>query len=297
MFEIGDSIATKRKLFQQAILSWISRQMRDYPWRMPGRTPYEVLIAELLLKRTTSTAVTRVYGEFLYRFPSLKAINNASEEELAHVLSSIGLQHQRAKAIKALARHLSRNKSGEIPRDLNQLLAVPGLGNYSARAVLSFGFGVAIAVVDANVERILIRVFYKTLPPKKPRCVIQELADSLVPEKTHLKYNLGLLDLGALICRYINPLCDECPMKLICDYNNHGKDRLIKNGLGKCEIAIGTKLRKLRVGKRIGLAKLAHLSGVSKLTIIRIESGKTSAKFNTLSKLAAALEVDPRLLQ
>ena len=295
--DLEDSIGTKRHLFQKAILSWTIDRLRDLPWRKTGRSPYEILIAELLLKRTTATAAARVYEDFLHRFPHIQAINSVSEEELAQALSKVGLQWQRAKAIKALAHHLIEAQGAEIPSDLHQLLDVPGLGEYSARAVLSFGHGVPVAVVDANVERILARVFQNVLPPRPPGRLLQELAGSLVPGASHREYNLGLLDLGALICRYVDPLCEECPLDSVCDYYYRNKGRLIKEKPGRYETTVGMRLHEVRKEKGIGLAKLAHLSGVSKLTIIRIESGKTSPKPETLGKLAAALEVEPDQLR
>jgi A/G-specific adenine glycosylase len=254
-------------------------------------------VAELLLKRTTATAARRVYEAFINEFPSIRAIADSPEDNLATALAKVGLQWQRARAIKALALHLIEVEVGEIPCDLGRLLAVPGLGEYSARAVLSFGFGIPSAVVDANVERVLTRVFQDALPRRPSQRLLQEIADDLVPREFHRDYNLGLLDLGALICRYVDPLCEECPLSSICDYYNRNKTRLIKEAPGKYETATGARLREIRKAKGVGLVNLARLSGVSKLTIIRIESGKTTPRPETLRKLAAALQVGPEQLQ
>lgn len=283
------AIKEKTGEFTHLTLNWTLSHLRDYPWREPSRTPYEVLVAEVLLKRTTATAAARVYDAFIHRFPSIQTINNASEEQLASALSKVGLQRQRAKAIKALARYLTEEQGSNIPSDLDHLLGIPGLGEYSARAVLSFGFGIPVAVVDANVERILSRVFQNVLPQRPPGRLLQELADSLLPRESHMKHNLGLLDLGALVCRYVDLLCLECPLGYICDYYEWNKARLINEEPGKYETAVGMKLRNVRKEKGIGLAKLAQLAKVSKLTIIRIESGKTSPRPETIAKLAAAL--------
>jgi A/G-specific adenine glycosylase len=297
MQDLKVATGEKRRLFQEAVLCWVTDQLHEYPWRKPGRSPYEILIAEILLKRTTATAAARVYEDFLHKFPSPQAINDADEEKLAQVLSKVGLQWQRAKAVKALAGHLTEVQGGEIPCDLHLLLGIPGLGEYSARAILSFGFGIPVAVVDANIERILGRAFQNVLPRRPSQHSLQVLAGSLLPNKSHRDYNLGLLDLGAVICRYTAPLCEGCPLISICAYYNENKGRLIKEAPGRYETAIGMKLRKLREEKGVGLAKLARLSGVSKLTVIRIESGKTSSKPETLGKLAAALEIEPDQLR
>lgn len=287
-----DAVRNKRQRIIAGILKWGHKHLREYPWRSHGRTPYEVLVAEVLLKRTTSTAAARVYEDFLSRFPETQDIANARVEELSQVLSRVGLQWQRARAIKSLACYLSETYGGKLPCDLHELLLVPGLGDYSARAILSFGFGVPTAVVDANVERILVRVFQNSLRQRQSQRTLQGIADSLVPSESHREYNFGLLDLGALVCRYIDPQCEECTLHLVCDFNNLNKGRLIKEQPDKHETVIGMEIRRLRKEKGIGLAKLAQSSGLSKLTIIRIESGRTSPKPATLRKIAIALEVD-----
>ena len=292
MTDLKHSIDSKRQLLQNAVLNWATGQLREYPWRKGGRNPYEILVAELLLKRTTATAVARIYDDFLHRFPSLKAFNEVSEEELASALSRVGLHRQRAKSIKALAQYLTKAEKGNIPGDLHRLLAIPGIGEYSARAVLSFGFGFPVAVLDVNVERILARVFQNFLPPRAPQSLLQELADALIARGSHRDYNLAMLDLGALVCRYVDPRCKECPLGPICDYRNLTKDGLIKEKPGRYETSIGRTIRGLRQEKCISLAKLAHLSGVSKLTIIRIESGRSSPRPETLRKIANALNVE-----
>jgi A/G-specific adenine glycosylase len=287
--DLKGAIKEKRERLNHSILDWSLTHLRAYPWREPERTPYEVLVAEVLLKRTTATAAARVYDSFIHQFPTNESITAATEEQLVSALSNVGLQRQRAKSLKALVRYLTEEQGGNIPSDLDHLLRIPGLGEYSARAVLSFGYGIPVAVVDANVERILGRIFQNVLPQRPPGRLFQELASSLLPSESHKKHNLGLLDLGALICRYIDPPCQECPLTSICDYYNENKARLIKEKPGRYETVVGTKLRNMRKEKRIGLAKLAQLAKVSKLTIIRIESGKTSPRPETIAKLAAAL--------
>jgi len=202
---------------QAAILGWIKDNARDYPWRRLGVTPFEVLVAEILLKRTTATAAARVYHSIITKYPNLAALTTASEEAIAEDLVTIGLQAQRAHDLKRLAEYVSEQESGEIPRDLEQLLRVPGLGDYSARAILSFAYGIMTAVVDSNVERVLRRVFRDYMPEKISRELLQTTADELLPESDHRSFNLGLLDLGAIVCRYVRPKCNKCPLVFLCD--------------------------------------------------------------------------------
>lgn len=129
----------------------------------------------------------------------------------------IGLQVQRARSTEALAAHLSRTEAGTVPNDLQRLLAVPGIGAYGARAVLSFAHGRPYAIVDSNVRRVLSRVFEGTLPDRPSDTVIQQVADTLLPREGHALHNFALLDLSAAICRYQRPRCSVCPLSRSCD--------------------------------------------------------------------------------
>ena len=140
-----------------------------------------------------------------------------------------------------------------MPSDLEGLLEVPGLGAYSAAAILSFGYNTPIAILDANVERILVRVFGNELPPRPSKAVLNEVAQRLLPPDDHRDYNYGLLDLGRLVCRYANPKCDMCPLNTICDSWTNAQprqDRMRIKG-----VYLGIPRANLRLpGEKVGLA-------------------------------------------
>ena len=277
------------------MLKWADKNFSNFPWRQ-CRSPYEVLVAEVLLKRTTATAAARVYEDFLIRFPSLQDIASASDEELVGSLSSVGLQRQRTRSMKHLAAWLLSRHGGCIPSDLENLSEVPGLGSYSTTAILSFGYGVPAAVLDTNVERILIRVFGNTLPPRPSWALLRKVAQDLLPRDRHREYNYGLLDLGRLVCRYVNPKCGECPLASVCAYF------VSSSGQGMHQVEEGyapgseSRLRTIRIDRGLSLKRLAEIANVSKLTVIRIEAGRTSPRCETLGKLAQALGVLPEEL-
>ena len=281
--------------FAERVLKWARQNFRDFPWRL-SRSPYEILVAELLLKRTTATAAARVYEGFLARFPTLQDLSSASDEELVKALSGVGLQHQRARDIKHLADWLLSRYDGGIPNDLKALLNVPGLGSYSAGAIMSFGFGEPVAILDANVERILFRVFGNKLPSRPSRVLLYEVAQSLLPSDGHRDYNYGLLDLGRLVCKYVDPKCGECPLASVCDhFARQGRPGTI--GENKATMADPTSnLRAIRHKRGLSLKRLAEIANVSKLTVIRIEAGRTSPRRETLEKLGRALQVCPEEL-
>ena len=276
------SISQKRPALRLGVLTWFSSHGRDYPWREKGRTPYEILVAELLLKRTTATSAAKVYDQFLSAYPDLEAMASASEEELVDALGRVGLYRQRARAIANLSAHLIEEADGAVPDTLERLLTVPGIGAYSARAILSFGFDIREAVVDNNVARILKRVFKAVLPEKPSMEILQRVADELIPTRLHREANFGLLDLAALVCRRAVPRCSECPLNEMCDLSGEQTTEYP---------SVYSALRELRLANGVSLVSLSQLSGVSKLTIINIEANRTRPRPATLEKLKAALEV------
>ena len=195
-----------------------------------------------------------------------------------------------------LASWLLSKHRGNVPVDLKGLLEVPGLGDYSATAILSFGYGVETAVLDTNVERILLRVFESALPLRPSRRMLREVAQDLLPKERHREYNYGLLDLGRLICKYADPRCGECPLAPVCDFyqTSAGKEahRVVRDN----EAAPPSKLRAIRRSRGLSLKRLAEIANVSKLTVIRIETGRTSPRQETLQKLGKALQVSPNEL-
>ena len=280
-------LPARRDALQRAVLAWASVNGRTFPWRETGSTPYQILIAELLLKRTTAIAASRLYTPFLHKYPTLRDLAMASEDELTRELVPVGLYVQRAKTMAQLSQYLDEHEAGTVPVSLERLKMVPGLGDYSARAILSFGHRVPAAVVDANVARILQRVFQTVMPRRSSQGLLQSAADSLLPKRDHQMYNFGLLDIGALVCRYVNPKCDACPLRGLCDYAPGG-DRLQEGAETPT-----SRLRQIRLSKRVSLVKLAQASRVAKSTIINMEAGRTHPRPDTIRRLATALLVRP----
>ena len=173
----------KKRRFQSRLLNWGRSHGRHYPWRDPATGPYQILVAEILLKRTTATAVSRLYEVFLEKYPTLQRLANSNETQLAKDLAPIGLHNQRARAAIQLGQYLVKQESGSVPDTLERLLKVPGLGQYSARAILTFSYNVPVAVVDGNVRRILTRVFHDTFPRVQSLAAFQREADALLPRR------------------------------------------------------------------------------------------------------------------
>lgn len=198
------------------LLEWHLKNRRIFPWRC-SRDPYRVLVAELMLQRTQARQVGPVFETFVRRFPRP---TNASEKEVSEIIKPLGLAH-RAPRFAALMKKLS--ESGLVPDKMEELLVLPGVGRYVAGAVLCFGFGKDVAIVDVNVARVLSRVF-RLKPRGRPQNDkrMLELAEKLVPRRRGPQYNEALLDFAALVCRP-TPQHGGCPLTGLCAFYQEQK--------------------------------------------------------------------------
>lgn len=177
------------------------------------------MVAEKLLQQTAATkAVTEAYTEITRRYPNASALGRAPLRALQRIISPLGF-HYRANELKRLAKAILARHAGRIPCELRDLLHLPGVGDYCARAVLAFGFQKDLPIVDTNVARFLYRVFglRGSLPnnPARNRKLIQ-LAASLVPQGRARDFNLAVLDLCATVCTASAPDCLRCPLRKEC---------------------------------------------------------------------------------
>lgn len=214
----------KIRSFQKALLAWYARNKRRFAWRMKKRTAFEILIAEIMLRKTDAAKVAQVYTSFIDRYPNPLVLSKADESNLRNEIRLLGIA-DRARLLRLLAQRLVNQNMGRVPRDFSTLTELPGVGPYTANAVLCFASGKNVALVDTNTIRVLGRVF--SFRSKKLRARddpgVWAFATSLVPAGKSISYNRAVLDLAALLCTYRNPHCPACPLRNICDY---GRARL-----------------------------------------------------------------------
>jgi A/G-specific adenine glycosylase len=200
------------------LLRWFRRHGRNYPWRKK-KDPYRVLIAEIMLQRTKADQVMPVYQLFLRKFPDPHTLADAAPEEIDGIFAMLGLKW-RAGKVKELAKVLVSQYNGRVPCSREELLSLPGVGEYVANAVLCFAYGMDVAVIDANVCRVIGRVFgVKPRGEARRDSRFRQIAQRLVPPKEARKFNWALIDFAALICTPQNPRCDECPLQELCSFN------------------------------------------------------------------------------
>jgi A/G-specific adenine glycosylase len=201
--------------FRKHLFAWGTANVRDFPWRRTTE-PYHLLVAESLLQKTDASTVAPIYEQFLQLYPTIADLATADLQDVANILEPLGLFF-RARRLQDCARIILNEYEGKVPEHQKQLLKLPGIGDYSARAIGSQAFNQPLAVLDANVARILERFFGLQGERVKSRCkLLWGAADVIAPRQDVGKWNLALLDFGALICKAQNPVCDRCPLSVKC---------------------------------------------------------------------------------
>ena len=189
--------------------------MRPLPWRS-CYDPYEIWISEVMLQQTQMERGVSFFLRWIKRFPSVESVAYAAEEEILRFWEGLGY-YRRARLLHAAAKCMVSTHGGRIPDTQAELLALPGLGEYTANAILSIAYGHDIAVVDANVERVFSRLLDIDAPVKNApvKSFIRKEAQRLLPCGNARTYNQALMELGALICKK-HALCGQCPMTEWC---------------------------------------------------------------------------------
>ena len=186
------------------------------PWRETN-DPYRIWISEIMLQQTQVDTVIPYYQRFLKIFPDVGALARASEEEVLKAWENLGY-YSRARNLRAAAKMIVQDFNGQIPDSPEEIQTLPGIGQYSAGAILSIAYGKPLPAVDGNVRRILSRLFAirKPVDDASEQKKLLALASSLVPAKNPGDFNQALMDLGATICKPKNPDCKVCPVAMIC---------------------------------------------------------------------------------
>lgn len=197
----------------EAVERWAEENLEELPWRREGDL-YRVLLAEILLKRTTRRAATRAYLQFVRRFPTLDDLCRGRAEEVEELLKPIGLYRQRTEQILQLCQHRQLLERASSWRDL---LRLPGVGAYTARAVGAVLFGERVLGVDGNVKRVLSRVF-----GRYDAATAEALAGAASSPRL---LQLGLVDIGYRICRPRRPRCGACPLAGVCLFRSRRRPR------------------------------------------------------------------------
>lgn len=210
-------VASRKEFFVKHLLKWHKNNRRQFPWRSE-RDPYKVLIAELMLQRTQANQVARVFTNFINAYPTLSEAAAADPRKVSTILEPLGLRHRIPRIIDVL-RKIAIEYHGKIPEDYEQLISIRGIGPYTASAILCFGFGKSVPVVDVNVVRVLSRFFGITSSKRRPHTdpAFWNLSRELIPENKGPEFNEALIDFAAMVCTK-DPRCSTCPLSQACHY-------------------------------------------------------------------------------
>lgn len=208
--------ATRKVEFQKELLRWYAENGRDFIWRREGVSTYELLIAEMLLQKTQAKVVEPVLKEFIAQYPNIKSIHKASRKEIETLIWKLGLFRHRSKNIKEAAKIIAEKHGGRIRAAMDELAELPGVGPYISSAIACFKDGERVPVVDANVSRVVGRLYGIDYKDPKRGKELWERTRQILPETRVKEFNWALIDLGALICKPFQPRCGECPLKDVC---------------------------------------------------------------------------------
>jgi A/G-specific adenine glycosylase len=204
------------------LLKWYRRNKRSLPWR-DHPDPYAVWVSEIMLQQTRVEAVIPYFERWMRLFPTIRALAAASEQEVLNAWEGLGY-YTRARNLHRAAKIVAEKFGGELPRDLDELRKLPGIGRYTLGAVSSIAFGMNIPALDGNIKRVYARIFDLVEPVDSSagEKMLWEIAENILPKNEAGDYNQALMDLGATICVPKNPRCLVCPVMELCDARANG---------------------------------------------------------------------------
>ena len=208
------------------LLHWYRLYKRTLPWR-DHPDPYAVWVSEIMLQQTRVEAVIPYFETWMRLFPTIGALARASEQRVLNAWEGLGY-YSRARNLHKAAKIVVKEHGGELPRDLEALRQLPGIGRYTLGAIASMAFGMNVATLDGNIKRVYARIFDVSEPVDTPKGegLLWDIAEKQLPGKDAGDYNQALMDLGATICLPKNPRCLICPVMTLCVAREHGTQNL-----------------------------------------------------------------------
>ncbi len=212
------------------LLKWYSLNKRDLPWRKLYRNnlpnPYYVFVSEYMLQQTTVNTVKVRFKQFILKWPNLEILAKATEPQILKFWSGLGY-YSRARNLLKAAKIINRKFNSKIPNTYEDLISLPGIGDYTAKAILGIAYNKPIMPTDANIERILVRLFAIKKPITKVKDKIKSLANNFVSKKSSSDLIQSFMDYGSLICVPRNPKCDLCKINNICESHKNNLQSIL----------------------------------------------------------------------
>ena len=215
--------STWRSRFRKRLLVWFASHARELPWRR-SPTPYRVWVSEIMLQQTQVATVLPYYRRWMKSFPSVKKLAQAEESDLMRHWEGLGY-YRRVKSMHAAAKMIVRDHSGRFPTDFDDVIALPGIGRYTAGAILSIACDARLPILEGNTQRVFSRLIgLETSPTEKSaNQLLWHFAETVLPRSGCGDFNQAAMELGALVCVPKKPLCEQCPLKNQCAANRMGR--------------------------------------------------------------------------
>ena len=206
----------------EPVLRWYDANARDLPWRGDVADPWAVMVSEFMLQQTPVARVLPVFETWMATWPTPTALAEAPSGDAVRAWGRLGYP-RRALRLHAASVAIRDRHGGRVPGDYAELIALPGVGDYTASAIASFAYGARHAVLDTNVRRVLARVVSGVeLPPASVTRAERDLVESLLPEEAPAAWAVATMELGALVCTASRPACDRCPVSSACAWRQAG---------------------------------------------------------------------------
>lgn len=206
-----------KKLFTEILLSWNRNEnKREMPWK-GEKDPYKIWVSEIILQQTRVQQGMSYYYRFIQSFPNVKSLGESTEQKVFKLWEGLGY-YSRCRNLIASAKFINTKLLGKFPEKYEDILALKGIGTYTASAIASFAYNQPHAVVDGNVFRLLSRFFGIEIPVDTTdgKKVFSSLATELLDKKNPGTYNQSIMDFGAIVCKPLQPLCETCPLQIKC---------------------------------------------------------------------------------
>jgi len=222
-----------KQAFRRRLLAWYAKHARDLPWRTSSN-PYRVWVSEVMLQQTQVETVKSYFQRFMKAFPTVKKLAAADEQQVLRLWEGLGY-YRRARGLHAAAKQIVAEHGGRFPRDVETLQTLPGIGRYTAGAIVSIAYDQRAPILEANTIRLFARLIgYRDDPTKSAgQKVLWQTAEDLLPRKDIARFNQALMELGSLVCKPSNPLCGECPVATLCVANQMGAQASIPKSAKK----------------------------------------------------------------
>jgi A/G-specific adenine glycosylase len=214
--------AVWKRSFRGSILRWYRRHARDLPWRASG-DPYRVWVSEIMLQQTQVATVTPYFTRFIQAFPTVEDLARAAEQDVLRLWEGLGY-YRRARQLHEAARRIMKEHGGRFPQDPEAVRRLPGIGRYTAGAVLSIAFDAREPILEANTVRLHSRLLaYRGDPlDAAGQRLLWSLAEDLLPVRGAGRFNQALMELGSTVCLPREPRCEACPAAVLCPTNLQG---------------------------------------------------------------------------